>query len=38
VKLDRDRRAPRDLDQRVKLVEKCVADKMAAAAPAPSAQ
>jgi hypothetical protein len=30
VKLDRDRRAPKDLDQRVKLVEKCVADKMAA--------
>jgi hypothetical protein len=37
VKLDRDRRAPKDLDQRVKLVEKCVAAKMAAV-PQPSAQ
>jgi hypothetical protein len=36
VKLDRDRRAPKDLDQRVKLVEKCVADKMAALSSAPS--
>jgi hypothetical protein len=36
VKLDRDRRAPKDLDQRLKLVEKCVADKLAAA-PAPAA-
>lgn len=37
VKLDRDKRAPKDLDQRVKLVEKCVAAKMAAA-PAPPSQ
>ena len=36
VRLDRDKRAPKDLDQRVKLVEKCVAAKMAAAPAAPS--
>jgi hypothetical protein len=31
MKLDADRKAPRDLDRRVKLVETCVADKMSAA-------
>jgi hypothetical protein len=31
MKLEADRKAPRDLDRRVKLVETCVADKMSAA-------
>jgi hypothetical protein len=31
MKLDADRKAPRDLDRRVKLVEACAADKMSAA-------
>jgi len=31
MKLEADRKAPRDLDRRVKLVETCVADRMSAA-------
>jgi hypothetical protein len=31
MKLEQDRRGPRDLDRRLKLVETCVADKMGAA-------
>ena len=32
MKLESDKKAPRDLDRRLKLVETCVADKMSAAA------